>query len=173
MPHKDPVKNKEYRSTDQYRAKAAARTKVWREKNPDGHRRWVENNKSHRLQYMKDYDANNRPQRRKLHDDWVKKNPERASQLLTKSQLKKFGLTIEDYERLLASQNGVCAICHGPPNDGRKRLAVDHDHTTGEVRGLLCNSCNLTLGQAKDSEERLLAAAAYLRRHRAPGKVPL
>lgn len=52
-----------------------------------------------------------------------------------------YGISIEDYDRMLEEQNGVCAIC-GKADDTGKRLAVDHDHTTGEKRGLLCMKCN-------------------------------
>lgn len=62
-------------------------------------------------------------------------------------RLKKFGITEEEYEALLKRQNGVCAICKGPPDTRWKRLAVDHDHVTREVRGLLCMVCNTMLGR--------------------------
>lgn len=55
-----------------------------------------------------------------------------------------FGITVEQYAEMLASQDGVCAICQKPPT--RVPLAVDHDHQTGRVRGLLCTACNLGLG---------------------------
>lgn len=61
-----------------------------------------------------------------------------------------YGITHQEYEDLLRSQNGVCAICGKPPI--RKRLAVDHDHVNGLVRGLLCNYCNLRIvGKVRDS----------------------
>lgn len=69
---------------------------------------------------------------------------------------------------MLASQDGVCAICERPekvidPRNGRiKALAVDHDHGTGDIRGLLCQNCNKGLGNLGDSVEILMAAAAYL-----------
>jgi len=66
-------------------------------------------------------------------------------------QLKyKYSLTMDDYDKLSAQQNNVCAICNKPETVknqwGIIRLAVDHNHTTGEVRGLLCNACNRALG---------------------------
>ena len=59
----------------------------------------------------------------------------------------------------------VCAICGDPPSKGRK-LAIDHCHATGVVRGFLCSRCNLGLGYFRDGVESLLNAAAYLRRWR-------
>lgn len=66
-----------------------------------------------------------------------------------------------DYSRLLAQQDGKCAICRNPPK--KKALAIDHDHATGRVRGLLCMVCNTTLGRFKDDPDRFDAASAYLR----------
>lgn len=78
-----------------------------------------------------------------------------------------FGISLADYAAMLKEQNGVCAICHEPETsirDGKlKQLAVDHDHETGAIRGLLCSNCNPMIGYAKDSPERLEAGAAYLR----------
>ena len=78
-----------------------------------------------------------------------------------------FGISVDDYERLLAAQGGVCAIC-GRGETRRHQvgklmgLSVDHDHRTGRVRGILCSTCNLTLGKFEDDPARFRAAAAYL-----------
>lgn len=73
----------------------------------------------------------------------------------------KFGLDADDYEMILACQDYRCAICGGRPR--KYALAVDHDHTTGEIRGLLCSRCNhKLLGAANDDPARLRAAADYL-----------
>jgi len=71
-------------------------------------------------------------------------------------------LTLEEYDQLLASQNGVCAICGTPPKLGGRRLDVDHDHKTKKVRGALCNRCNRGLPWFSDNPDRLRAAADYL-----------
>lgn len=76
---------------------------------------------------------------------------------------RKYGLTPAQYEALSFAQGGICAICGGRPEAG-KRLAVDHDHTTRSVRGLLCHQCNLMLGHAHDDPRVLKAAADYLRK---------
>ena len=73
----------------------------------------------------------------------------------------KFGLTLDDYDRLYEQQHGVCAICGGI-NDGGRRLLVDHDHKTERVRGLLCIRCNSLLGHAHDDVTVLAKAIAYL-----------
>ena len=62
--------------------------------------------------------------------------------------LRKYGLTQEQYELVLASQGGVCAICKGPPVV-HNVYHIDHDHKTGLIRGLLCQSCNTGIGKLK------------------------
>ena len=87
-------------------------------------------------------------------------NLERARR---KAMFKKYGLTHEAYDRCLAEQGGVCAICR-KACQMHHRLSVDHDHDTGRVRGLLCHSCNTGLGKFGDSLLTLEAACAYLKR---------
>lgn len=87
-----------------------------------------------------------------------------------------YGMTGEEYGAMVAAQNGVCAICHQPEtamlNGVPKVMHVDHDHATGQLRALLCGSCNGMLGLAKDSPATLRAAADYLEHHAAqPRKV--
>lgn len=72
-----------------------------------------------------------------------------------------FGLTEAAYDAMLEGQGYVCAICQSPP--GKRRLAVDHDHQTGAIRGLLCFKCNMAVGFLSDSPERAAATAAYLK----------
>lgn len=75
--------------------------------------------------------------------------------------LSHFGISWDDYELLLACQDFRCAICKGKPR--KYMLAVDHDHKTGEIRGLLCSRCNhKLLGSANDDPQRLRDAADYL-----------
>jgi hypothetical protein len=72
----------------------------------------------------------------------------------------RYALTEADYWAMYASQSGCCAICEriGPV------LVVDHDHRTGEVRGLLCHNCNFAVGELDDDPARMIAAASYLER---------
>lgn len=73
---------------------------------------------------------------------------------------RKYDMGNDDYQSFLEAQGGRCAICGEVPGD--TSLAVDHDHETGKVRGLLCFKCNTALGMLGDSREMLLEAAAYL-----------
>jgi hypothetical protein len=83
----------------------------------------------------------------------------------------RYGITLDDYNNLLLEQRGVCAICGKPPgtvttipHHWKGKLAVDHCHDTGKVRGLLCNDCNAGIGHL-GTESVALAAAEYLRLH--------
>jgi len=79
--------------------------------------------------------------------------------------LRKYGMTLEDYDRMVAEQDGKCAICgrEGGADNTKKRLAVDHCHETNLVRGLLCTNCNQGIGNFKDDSEVIKMAVAYLR----------
>jgi len=80
-----------------------------------------------------------------------------------------YGITLEEYNKILEKQQGVCAICKESENivdkntGNIKRLAVDHCHETNIVRGLLCQSCNTALGKFKDKPEIIERAANYVR----------
>lgn len=98
-------------------------------------------------------------------------DPERHRGVVRKGHLKReFGLTLSDYDRMLAEQKYVCAICQNQevdihPQTGKvKRLSVDHDARTGHVRGLLCHQCNTGIGKLRHSPKILRAAIAYLKR---------
>lgn len=73
----------------------------------------------------------------------------------------RYGLSPESFNKLFIQQFGACAICENFL-DGHKPANVDHDHITGEIRGLLCRDCNLALGLFKDSGELLARAQAYV-----------
>lgn len=92
---------------------------------------------------------------------------EKQAKRAYKSILKKYGLSVEDYEKLLILQNSKCKICGS--TSGQKegsRLFVDHCHSTGKVRGLLCHNCNAGLGHFKDSTDLLNKAMSYLNENR-------
>lgn len=96
------------------------------------------------------------------HRVYYNQNKGKFSELNRASNLRvKFGMTTDEYDAMLASQNGVCALCEGINRDGR-RLAVDHDPPTGEIRALLCGECNQSLGKMKESPALLRKAAEYI-----------
>jgi hypothetical protein len=76
--------------------------------------------------------------------------------------LKNYGLTITDYDEMLQRQDNRCAICHKPAVEEHRALAVDHNATTGQIRGLLCFRCNFGLGWFQEDRERLIRAVKHL-----------
>ena len=97
--------------------------------------------------------------------DWAKRYPDRAKLKGRRRHLRdKYGMSIQDYDRMLQAQGGLCKICQEPPRI-RSFLVVDHCHKSGKVRALLCQPCNIALGYFQDNIPRVLAAAAYLQEH--------
>lgn len=136
----------------------------------------------HKARYLKDKEKINKQTKKWKEEnkdkayatglEWRKNNSNKVKTYQRTSNLRKnFRMEIEDYENLFASQNGVCAICLEPESFIHKatgkpaRLAVDHSHTTGAVRKLLCKACNNGLGLFKDNPELLIKAAGYLKEH--------
>jgi hypothetical protein len=103
---------------------------------------------------------------REAHRKWVAKNRSRRREYERRRGWRRhFGLSIEQFEQLVRKQGGGCAICAGKPPSGSV-LCVDHDHATGEIRGLLCGPCNIGLARFKDDPVLLKRAVSYLRRPR-------
>jgi hypothetical protein len=108
--------------------------------------------------------------------NWRKKHPRPKKEKKKQSPGKWRGrqwVTNSDYQKMLKTQNGVCAICGnhetGIVRNGNTKgkgkvraLAVDHCHKTGKIRGLLCGQCNIALGAFKDDTDILASAASYL-----------
>ena len=92
----------------------------------------------------------------KNHKEFRRNNPTAAKNWA----LRIYGVSVGDYEQLLVEQDYRCAICGSP--GGERQLAIDHDHTTNRIRGLLCTSCNAGIGQFKENPELLQKAIDYL-----------
>ena len=101
------------------------------------------------------------------------KNRVRKEIIKNHSLNKSFGISIDDYKRMLDAQGGVCALCGGTETHSYKgevrSLSVDHCHATGGVRKLLCHACNHGLGCFKDDPDLMRAAALYIEHHRTNG----
>lgn len=93
--------------------------------------------------------------------NWRKRNPAQAKRYDKASRLRrKYGISMEEYQQMLATQQNHCAICDltmGEPH-------IDHSHITGKIRAILCPKCNLALGLFKDSSKLCFLAASYLQR---------
>jgi hypothetical protein len=130
--------------TPEQRAAAVERTRVWGEKNPE-----------RRAQHA-----------RAIARRYAAKHPERVKQGFRTWVLRtKYNITWEKYHEMLEAQEGKCAICKTTEPGGRGAFPVDHDHATGKIRALLCNSCNMAIGMMKDDPAQLRAAAVYLETH--------
>lgn len=105
--------------------------------------------------------------RTKATQEWAEANPTAWERHKRKSYLKrKYGITPEEADSLFASQDGRCAICGATEGDSRGfRMHIDHCHTTGVVRGVLCNLCNAGLGNFRDDPGLMRKAIAYLAIH--------
>lgn len=115
--------------------------------------------KSCQKEKSKNWKKSNPDQVRNTSKAWWEKNKNRIKDLTLRRD---YGISLEEYEVFLSNQKGVCAICKNPSTEGKGRLDVDHNHSTGRVRGLLCNSCNRGIGFLKDCPSTLRAAADYI-----------
>lgn len=99
---------------------------------------------------------------------WIKANPSEYERSKRRSHLKKkYGITPDEFDQMLKAQGGLCAICCGDPGDARGyRPHVDHCHSTGVVRGILCGRCNKGLGALRDDPNVLMRAYHYLTNNR-------
>ena len=131
-----------------HRDELLAKSKVWREANRERQR-------AYKIEHRKRY-------------------PDRIADGKLRGRV---GIGLAAYHELFTVQGGVCAICGRPEtakstNGGLRRfLTVDHDHATGEIRGLLCSACNTGIGQLGDDPDRLHAAIAYLERETESPKI--
>jgi len=102
--------------------------------------------------------------------EWRKKNKEKIPNYCRKHGLKtRYGLSIEDFEKLKKFQNNCCAICGDIPNIEKpsqaNKLHVDHCHITGKIRGLLCHLCNRGIGLFRERKDLLQKGIDYLNLH--------
>ena len=77
-----------------------------------------------------------------------------------------FGISLEDYNKMLELQEFKCDICLRSCGEFSRNLAVDHNHVTGKIRGLLCGQCNTALGKVKEDKEILLRMINYIDKHK-------
>lgn len=126
--------------------------------------RRLRRNASAMRSYFKNHEVNKAVRRdriRKARQAGLKNNP--AQQRAWR--LKKYGLTVAQFDSMLASQNSRCRICENENPGGVNGWQVDHNHRTGETRGILCHHCNVGLGHFRDNPDLLRTAAAYLEKN--------
>ena len=159
----DKEKQKIYRATHVEETK-----KAWkeyyiknREKLLKHAKEYQKSHKEVKSKYNKEYGKKYRETHKDIAREYIKRYGLENKKLMTQIQLhNKYGMSLEDYYLLLDKQERKCAICG--KTDGKINLAIDHNHETGVVRGLLCRKCNTGLGFFLDSTNLLQKAKEYL-----------
>lgn len=182
--HRDKLnsaaKDREKRIQDEdpelFRKSCRDREKRYRQRHPDRIRESYENHRAKKTIRARELRASKRdqynararaycarhPERRDASvRKWREKHPDAARRAALK---RKYGLTLEQLNSIIESQDGKCAACRDPLPAGKHRH-IDHDHTTMQVRGVLCARCNQAIGMLRDSPLRAERLAAYLRKH--------
>lgn len=134
---------------EERKAAANAASRAWQKRNPE---RAKQVRREWSRRHPDRIKAKNADHKRRHPDIWLAR------------ELKPYGISPDDFRRMLAEQGHACALCGGQPK--RARLAVDHCHETGVVRGLLCERCNMALGLLDDDADRMRRAAEYIDRAR-------
>jgi hypothetical protein len=138
---------------------------------------WKAAHPEKQVQYRREWRGRN-PEKR--HEEYIKNKEkvleqnkawraslteEQKDTMQWRAKLRRYGITLEDYNAMFAEQGGKCAICGAHQSELPAPLFVDHNHETGQVRKLLCRNCNLVLGFARDNIEILKVAISYLKDH--------
>jgi hypothetical protein len=161
MPHKEPEARKAYQ-----KAYKAAHKDELRVQN----REWAKGRRSSDPEAREKALEAERAWRARNPDKVQRKNAANYTRFKTsrrRCQLRRnYGLSLEDYEAMLVAQGGVCAICgDSSPGPVQKHFAVDHDHDSGKIRGLLCFPCNTGIGGLRDDVLLVEKALSYLKAH--------
>ena len=137
-------------------------------------KRWVRANPEKRREYKKTDYARHGDAVRARNKRWYERNRESVAFRTSRNAKqnapavrdarfrREYGISLAEVEAMREAQGGVCAICRSPQRAGKKGLCVDHCHTTGRVRGLLCHKCNRGIGLFGDAPANFRAAITYL-----------
>lgn len=168
------TKDGEIRESQQYRCRICRRSKDMKYKHAHKEERLAYNQKW-RSENRERVNANERKRRIEIpekYKEWARIQRERLGALRSLQESTRLrNISVDEYNKMHEEQNGLCAICQRENTQkSRKqgelcRLAIDHCHETGLVRGLLCGACNKGIGHFKDNVEFLISAIAYLESH--------
>lgn len=118
------------------------------------------------LEYKKHYREKNQEKIKKYRTEYNEKNREQIRKHNKEYNFRKFksdaNITFEQFNEMYDKQEGKCRICGRHQTELKRRLSVDHNHTTGKIRGLLCGKCNFMLGYASDDITLLSNAIKYI-----------
>lgn len=166
--------------TPEQKLKNAERSRKWREVHPDYMKGYMKPYREKNGDKMREadriYHAEHREERNAVRRQWAKDNPEKDREATARwraenpdrvhdSYLKRtYGITLDQYRAQMEKQGHACAICKKKfEKEFDRSIHVDHDHKTGQFRGLLCQEHNTMLGLAQEDVQILLSAIAYLR----------
>ena len=116
-------------------------------------------------EYQRQYRLRNKEKRKQYSKDHHDNHPDARRSMVYRNT---YGITVENYNEMLTKQNNVCAVCKNPEvishniTKKPKRLSIDHDHKTGQVRGLLCHRCNVFLGNYEELKNLISEFEGYL-----------
>ena len=128
----------------------------WKANNPDKAR------ETHRIAQKKWRDKNREKVRART-NEWAKNNRDKVNEYRRKQHFReKYGISIEERDAILKAQNNKCACCETNDPGNKYGWVVDHNHITGQVRGILCHHCNVGLGFVNDDVEKLQKLINYL-----------
>ena len=133
---------------------------VSKEKRKEYRKVWTEKNRARILEVGRLWKQKNR---KKVAIQARLRYQNHSQKELDRIRLNKYGITGEEFREILKKQGFKCPVCY---RNITKNPSVDHDHITGKIRGLICNNCNLAMGNAEDSPVRLRAMADYLERNK-------
>lgn len=164
--NKEEIKAYEKAYNEKNREKINARQRAYSEKNKErkkaNNKAYNEKNKEKIRAYARAYYEKNKEKLNVKHKAYREKNKDKKRE----SELKRnFGIGLHEYNLILTEQKGKCACCGIHQNELTMNLAVDHDHDTGLIRGLLCGKCNTGIGILGDNIEGLMKALNYLEKH--------
>lgn len=147
------------------KAKESAKKSIakWRKKNPDkvkeGNAEQYRKNRERDIKRKQKWYAKNTERGRESGRRWARNNKEKLRALRIK---KDYGISVEEYNSLIVGAGTLCPICR--KSFGEIPPCIDHDHSTGKIRGVICRRCNLGIGLFKESIDAFLNAVEYLRK---------
>ncbi len=126
-----------------------------------------DNQKQKKKEYDKQRYHAERKKRLNQVKEWQDNNKEKVAMYKVSSHLtRKYGLNIKEFQAILEAQDNKCACCGNLEGPGNERFVVDHDHKTGDVREIICQKCNLTIGLVDDDIDNLNHCIVYLKKHK-------
>ena len=140
--------------------------------------RWKEANKKERNEYFKQYREANKNKIKEANHRWHEANKQKQSEynqryyknnkekIREAHYLTNYNITVEERNKMSEEQKGICPLCLKHESELNKILIVDHNHTTGKVRKLLCDSCNRGIGLLRENVDILKRAIEYLEEHK-------